>query len=158
MKQIAKSILQGLAGITVCINIISCSSNKEIRVSDAKPGDTLVVVGDERIVLVERFKPGQPNGLFDGSVKIISKNKPERLTEVNAICSMPNLPNWPAYDNVYGRWLKKGEKPGIIGGKTDWQQLIYFTETNQSKGRTHVPHWAKRLAQNLCRKGDFSDS
>ena len=82
MKQIGKSILQGLAGITICINIVSCSSKQEIRVSDAKPGDTLVVVGDERIVLVEKFKPGQPNGLFDGSVKIISKNKPERLTEV----------------------------------------------------------------------------
>ena len=158
MKQIGKSIVQGLAGITVCINIISCSSNKEIRVSDAKPGDTLVVVGDERIVLVERFKPGQPNGLFDGSVKIISKNKPERLTEVNAICSMPDLPNWPEYDNIYGRWLEPGEAAGIEGGDTDWQLLIYFDGSEQNKGSEPAPAWAQHLAQNACRKGEFQDN
>ena len=158
MKQIGKSIVQGLAGITVCINIISCSSNKEIRVSDAKPGDTLVIVGDERIVLVERFKPGQPNGLFDGSVKIISKNKPERFTEVNAICSMPDLPNWPEYDNIYGRWLEEDETPGSEGGDTDWQLLIYFNGTTQNKGRQEAPTWAQRLAKNACRKEDFRDN
>ena len=158
MKQIGKSIVQGLAGITVCINIISCSSNKEIRVSDAKPGDTLVVVGDERIVLVEKFKPGQPNGLFDGSVKIISKNKPERLTEVNAICSMPDLPNWPEYDNIYGRWLEPGEAAGIEGGDTDWQLLIYFDGSEQNKGSEPAPAWAQHLAQNACRKGEFQDN
>ena len=158
MKQIEKSILQSLAGITVCINIISCSSNKEIRVSDAKPGDTLVVVEDERIVLVDKFKPGQPNGLFDGSVKIISKNKPERLTEVNAICSMPDLPNWPEYDNIYGRWLEPGEAPGIEGGDTDWQLLIYFDGNEQNKGREPAPTWAQKLAKNACRKGKFQDN
>lgn len=158
MKQIGKSILQGLAGITICINIISCSSNKEIRVSDAKPGDTLVVVGDERIVLVDKFKPGQPNGLFDGSVKIISKNKPERLTEVNAICSMPDLPNWPEYDNIYGRWLEPGEAPGIEGGDTDWQLLIYFDGNEENKGSEPAPAWAQHLAQNACRKGEFQDN
>ena len=158
MKQVGKSILQSLAGITICINIISCNSNKEIRVSDAKPGDTLVVVEDERIVLVDKFKPGQPNGLFDGSVKIISKNKPERLTEVNAICSMPDLPNWPEYDNIYGRWLEPGEAAGIEGGDTDWQLLIYFDGSEQNKGSEPAPAWAQHLAQNACRKGEFQDN
>ena len=158
MNQIGKGILQSLAGITISINIISCSSSKEIRVSDAKSGDTLVVVGDERIVLVEKFKPGQPNGLFDGSVKIISKNKPERLTEVNAICSMPDLPNWPEYDNIYGRWLEPGEAAGIEGGDTDWQLLIYFDGSEQNKGSEPAPAWAQHLAQNACRKGEFQDN
>ena len=71
---------------------------------------------------------------------------------------MPDLPNWPDYDNIYGRWLETGEAPGAEGGNTDWQLLIYFDGTNQKKGGEEAPPWAQRLAQNACRKGDFSDN
>ena len=81
-----------------------------------------------------------------------------RLAEVNVVCSMPDLPNWPEYDNIYGRWLEDGEQPGEKGGDTDWQLLIYFDGDKKSSGEGEVPSWASRLAQNLCRKGDFRDN
>jgi hypothetical protein len=71
---------------------------------------------------------------------------------------MPDLPNWPEYDNIYGRWLEDGEQPGEKGGDTDWQLLIYFDGNKKSSGEGEVPSWASRLAQNLCRKGDFRDN
>ena len=148
-----------LAGMIIaCLSITSCSSKKEIKIADATPGDTLAIVKDETVVLVSEFKPGQPNGLFDGGIKVDSKGKPTRLAEVNVVCSMPNLPNWPEYDNIYGRWLEDGEQPGEKGGDTDWQLLIYFDGDKKSTGEGEVPSWASRLAQNLCRKGDFRDN
>ncbi len=143
--------------ILACLSITSCASQKEVRVSSATPGDVLTVVGDDKVVLVSAFKPGQPNGLFDGGIKVISNKRPTRFAEINVVCSMPDLPNWPQYDNIYGRWLKKDEQPGLEGGQTDWQLLTYFSGDKKSQGKEEVPQWANRLAQNLCRKGDFSD-
>ena len=143
--------------ILACLSITSCSSQKEVRISSATPGDVLTIVDDKKVVLVSAFKPGQPNGLFDGGIKVISDQGQPRFAEINVVCSMPDLPNWPQYDNIYGRWLKKGEQPGIKGGETHWQLLSYFNGDKKSTGKQEVPLWAYRLSQNLCRKGDFSD-
>ena len=94
----------------------------------------------------------------DQSVSASSAGLDAIRAEVNAVCSMPDLPNWPDYDNIYGRWLESGEAPGAEGGNTDWQLLIYFDGTTQNKGGEEAPPWAQRLAQNACRKGDFSDN
>ena len=130
---------------------------KETPSHEAQPGDTLVVKGGAEIRLTHTFKPGEPNGLFDGGISVTSDQSVTSTAEVNAVCSMPDLPNWPQYDNIYGRWLTDGETPGVEGGKTDWQLLLYFNGQTEEKGREPAPAWAQRLAQNLCRKGDFQD-
>ncbi|AII48110.1 hypothetical protein KR52_02915 [Synechococcus sp. KORDI-52] len=137
----------------------ACSGTPtETRLQDAKPGDALVTEGETTITLTKAFRPGTPNGLFDGGVAVSSPAAEAKAAEVNAVCSMPNLPNWPNYDNIYGRWLESGETPGAEGGNTDWQLLIYFDGTTKNKGREKAPAWAQRLAQNACRKGDFQDN
>ena len=130
---------------------------KETPSHEAALGDTLVVAGDAEVRLTHAFKPGQPNGLFDGGISVTTNGSEALQAEVNAVCSMPDLPNWPQYDNIYGRWLKDGEIPGVEGGKTDWQLLLYFDGQTKEQGRKPAPAWAERLAQNLCRKGDFQD-
>lgn len=155
-----RSILTGsmLAGMIIaCVSVTSCSTKKETKISNAQPGDTLAIVGDASVILDSPFKPGQPNGLFDGGIKVDSKDQATRFAEVNVVCSMPDLPNWPEYDNIYGRWLEDGEQPGEKGGDTDWQLLSYFDGKNVDKGQETAPRWARRLSQNLCRKGDFQD-
>ena len=147
-----------LAGMIIaCVSVTSCSSKKETKISNARPGDTLAIVGDESVILNSPFKPGQPNGLFDGGVKVNSNGRQSRLAEVNVVCSMPNLPNWPEYDNIYGRWLEDGEQAGNKGGDTDWQLLVYFNGDKKSTGKEEAPTWALRISQNLCRKSDFCD-
>ena len=131
---------------------------RETPSHEAELGDTLVVEGDTEVRLTHAFKPGEPNGLFDGGISVITDGSEGIRAEVNAVCSMPDLPNWPEYDNIYGRWLSDDEKPGVEGGKTDWQLLLYFDGEAKNKGRETAPGWAKRLAQNLCRKGDFQDN
>ena len=130
----------------------------ETRLHEANLGDALVIDGETTITLTKKFRPGTPNGLFDGGVLVGTPGMDKKRAEVNAVCSMPGLPNWPEYDNIYGRWLKSSEAPGEEGGDTDWQLLIYFDGTTQNKGGEEAPPWAQRLAQNACRKGDFSDN
>ena len=132
--------------------------SKETHLHQAKPGDVLVIDGDKRVTLTKAFKPGQPNGLFDGGVKVSDNSQITRWAEVNAVCSMPDLPGWPDYDNIYGRWLESDEQPGEEGGQTDWQLLLTFNGDKINKGREAAPSWAERLAQNACRKGDFRDN
>ena len=152
----ARRILLGTAVALLCQG---CNGTPtETRLHEAKPGDTLVIDGATTITLTKAFRPGTPNGLFDGGVSASSAGLDAIRAEVNAVCSMPDLPNWPDYDNIYGRWLESGEAPGAEGGDTDWQLLIYFDGTTQNKGGEEAPPWAQRLAQNACRKGDFSDN
>ena len=127
-------------------------SNQGNTGHEASVGDTLVVVEDAEVRLTHAFKPGQPNGLFDGGISVTTNGSVTLQAEVNAVCSMPDLPNWPAYDNIYGRRLADGETPGVEGGKTDWQLLLYFSGESKEKGRE--PVLAKRLAHNLCHKDD----
>ena len=133
------------------------SSPKEVKYQDAQPGDVLVVRDNTLIELSHPFKGGEPNGLFDGGVIVIEPDDTRRPIEINAVCSMPDLPNWPEYDNIYGRWLETDEQPGVDGGDTDWQLLMYFDGRLVNQGTEEAPPWAQRLAENLCRKGDFQD-
>ena len=130
---------------------------KEVKYQDAQPGDVLVVSDNTMIELSHPFKGGEPNGLFDGGVIVIEPDNTRKQIEINVVCSMPDLPNWPEYDNIYGRWLETDEKPGVDGGDTDWQLLMYFDGNLVNQGKEEAPPWAKRLAENLCRKGDFQD-
>ena len=153
-----KSLLPWLA-LSLAVTCQGCQTQtEETRLHTAKPGDVLVVVEDITVTLTKAFKPGTPNGLFDGGVEISSNGPTTQKAEVNVVCSMPDLPNWPDYDNIYGRWLKKDELPGDQGGKTDWQLLLKFNSDEINKGREEAPAWAKRVAQNACRKGDFRDN
>ena len=157
-KEVATTprILLAAAAALLCQ---ACNSTPtETRLHEAEPGDTLVIDGNTTITLTKAFRPGTPNGLFDGGVLVRAPGVDERSAEVNAVCSMPDLPNWPDYDNIYGRWLESSEVPGEEGGDTDWQLLIYFDGTTTNKGRQAAPSWAQRLAQNACRKGEFSDN
>ena len=129
----------------------------EIPAQRAKVGDVLITTDDVEVVLTAPFKPNQPNGLYDGGVKIKSTSTETTHHEVNAICSMPGLEGWPDYDNIYGKTINSPSDAGQEGGNTEWQLLLKFSGENISTGKKKPPAWAKRLAQNLCRKGDFDD-
>ena len=153
-------LIQAATGLSLGITVLLGCSTKtsEVRSHEAKPGDALVVVDEIIVEMTHPFKPGEPNGLFDGGVRVKLPSEETQVIEINAICSMPNLPDWPQYDNIYGRRLAKGEQPGINGGATDWQLLLHFDAEPENKGRETAPKWAARLAMNLCRKGDFRDN
>lgn len=125
--------------------------------SSAKPGDLLVQVGEQRVVLVEPFRGGEPNGLFDGVVKISGGGQPEQLLEVNAICSMPDEPKWPKYDNLYGTSVRNAASAEGRKGDTSWQVLFYFDGRKEVKMGKNPGVWLERLHDNLCRHGDFDD-
>lgn len=129
----------------------------EVPAQRAKVGDVLITTNDAQVILTAPFRPGQPNGLYDGGVKIETSSAVTTHQEVNAICSMPGLEGWPDYDNIYGKTINNPSDAGQEGGNTEWQLLIKFNGENISKGKEKPPAWAKRLAQNLCRKGDFDD-
>lgn len=145
---------------------IGCTPNRttnpvatklEVPASKAEVGDVLVNTQSTEVILTSAFKPGQPNGLYDGGVKAITKTGETFQYEVNAVCSMPGLPGWPDYDNIYGKTIANAEEAGKEGGNTQWQLLLRFNGEVISKGKENAPSWAQRLAQNLCRKGDFDD-
>ena len=147
-----------LMAIVLTIPFQGCKSlPEEVKYHNAEPGDTLVVSEKTSIELSHAFKAGEPNGFYDGGVIVAEPDNSRRMIEINAVCSMPDLPNWPEYDNIYGRWLEADEEPGVDGGDTDWQLLMYFDGRVVNQGKEEAPMWAKRLAENLCRKGDFED-
>ena len=149
---------QGLAsGCGTSPKIRDQAQINEIPAQRAKVGDVLITTDDVEVVLTAPFKPNQPNGLYDGGVKIKSTSTETTHHEVNAICSMPGLEGWPDYDNIYGKTINSPSDAGQEGGDTEWQLLLKFSGENMSTGKKKPPAWAKRLAENLCRKGDFDD-
>ena len=130
----------------------------EVPASRARVGDVLIKTKDGQVVLTAPFRSGQPNGLYDGGVKIETTTAETTHHEVNAICSMPGLEGWPDYDNIYGKTISNPSEAGKEGGDTEWQLLLKFNGQQISKGQIQTPFWAERLAQNLCRKGDFDDA
>ena len=144
--------LVGLMALTGCGFF-----TREQPQSSAKPGDLLVQVGDQRVVLVEPFRGGEPNGLFDGVVKISGGGQPEQLLEVNAICSIPDEPKWPKYDNLYGTSVRNAASAQGRKGDTSWQVLFYFDGRKEVKMGKDPGAWLGRLHENLCRHGDFDD-
>jgi hypothetical protein len=128
----------------------------EVPIQDARPGDLLVEVDGVSVHLLSDFRPGVPNGLYDGGVSVRREGQPDRLMAVSAVCSLPDLPGWPPYDNIYGRPLKDARDPTAGKGETRWQTLLPFDGIAREIGPEPSPAWAIRLARNLCRKGDFS--
>lgn len=135
----------------------------ETAVATAKPGDTLVRSGKQQVVLERAFRPGQPNGLYKGIVKVRGPEGEERRLEVNGVCSMPGLQSegWPAYDNLYGRRLAaSGGSPGSAAGGTDgerFQVLFHFDGRVEAGKAAAEQAWLSRLRDNLCRRGSFDD-
>ena len=140
--------------------ISSCHTapTQETAISEAKIGDVLVISDDTQVRLSQPFRPGTPNGLYDGAVTTLSESGQDQHFEVNAVCSMPDLPGWPSYDNIYGKPIASPSDAGSSGGETKWQSLLRFDGTVSAEGPEASPEWAERLAQNLCRKGDFDDT
>ncbi|MFM8277647.1 MAG: hypothetical protein ACKN89_11810 [Cyanobium sp.] len=128
----------------------ACSSTTEHPVAQAKPGDTLVISGDRRVVLERPFRPGMPNGLYGGVVRVSKPGQPERRLVVNGICSMPQLQaeGWPGYDNLYGRRLPSEDR---------WQVLFHFDGRIDADHTAQDLAWLTRLRDNICRRGSFSD-
>jgi len=146
--------LLGLVGV-----LAGCgNAHGEKPLSTAKPGDIVVAMGPQRLELVQPFKPGEPNGLYQGIVRLQrgTNGKPQ-LHEVNAVCSMPDLPNWPNYDNLYGKPLGSVEESKAQRGNTQWQILYHFNSAQEVKMGSNPGPWTSRLRDNLCRRGDFDD-
>ena len=71
-----------------CLTIQGCGpSLEEVRSYEAEEGDLLVRNGNTRIELTQAFKPGEPNGLFDGGVAVISQGT-EPQSRNRAVCGM----------------------------------------------------------------------
>jgi hypothetical protein len=148
-------VLLSILGATVA----ACQTMpREIPQSTAKPGDVLVRVGDTTITLVKPFRQGEPNGLFDGVIRVTEEgNSPPKLMEINAICSLPGEPGWPSYDNVYGRIVSREEEAEGRSGDTQWQVLYNFSGTEDVRMGQKPGAWTDRLRTNLCRREEFDD-
>ena len=153
-----QAIATALLSATALIGGCSSSQEQEIAAHKAEVGDVLVISENTRVVLKKPFRPGTPNGLYDGAVTALSDPEQEIHYEVNAVCSMPDLPGWPAYDNIYGKKIDTPSNAGKTGGTTEWQILLHFDGDPTNEGPKKGPEWAVRLAENLCRKGDFADA
>ena len=150
--------IRGCVGLLGLGALASCGLiAKEHPQSTAKVGDLLVQVGQQQVVLVQPFRQGEPNGLFDGVVKLSGGGQPEQLLEINAVCSMPGEPNWPAYDNLYGKSVRNAAEAKGRRGDTAWQTLFPFNGKKQVKMGKDPGPWVDRLHDNLCRRGSFDD-
>jgi hypothetical protein len=131
---------------------------RETPQATAKPGDALVRVGKTVVTLVKPFRQGEPNGLFDGVIRVTTEgNNQPVLMEINAICSLPNEPGWPSYDNLYGRILSRAEEAEGRSGDTQWQVLYKFSGIQDVRMGQKPGPWTDRLRNNLCRREDFDD-
>jgi alkylated DNA repair dioxygenase AlkB len=149
----------GISAVALALGfaLLGCTGKGEQPVSTAKPGDLLVLSGKQRLELVQAPRGGTvPNSLLGGVVRLRSEGQ-EQLYTVNAVCSMPNLPGWPTYDNLYGRELSTVAEAKNSLGKTSWQVLFHYDKVKEEKmGRDPGP-WTARLRDNMCRRGDFDD-
>lgn len=137
-----------LAGLTTAV--AACGGGRETAILRAQPGDTLVRSGQQGVVLERAFRPGIPNGLYAGVIRVVEPGRVERQLEVNGVCSMPGLQaeGWPGYDNLYGRRLPDGAR---------WQVLFHFDGRVETNTATTDLNWLGELRDNLCRRGRFSD-
>jgi hypothetical protein len=143
--------------------LTACGGAGEVPIQQAKEGDLLVKAGKSRVELVRPFKPGVPNGLYKGAVRVHRPGGAAggELHEVNAVCSIRGEPLWPTYDNLYGQPLSDRRQSGSASSNERWQVLYHFDgriETlGKAAGDTSSQPWAARLKDNLCRRGDFDD-
>lgn len=130
---------------------------RETPQAKARPGDLLVRTGGAQLTLIQGFRAAEPNSLLDGVVRL-RQGKREQLLEINAVCSMPALPGWPTYDNVYGRPLRTATEARGSSGTTRWQVLFHFNGNVEPRMGALLGTWVARLRDNLCRRGDFDDA
>jgi hypothetical protein len=152
---------QSWCGLVAVVGLLStalgaCGSARETALKNAAVGDTLVRAGDTTVMLAHAFRPGEPNALLDGAVRV-RDGAGERLLEVNAVCSLPNNPGWPAYDNLYGREIERPADAKGSSGITTWQVLFHFAGRQEARMGSSPGPWVARLRDNLCRRGDFDD-
>ena len=134
-----------------------CAGRSETPLSQAKPGDVLTRREGATVQLARTFRQAEPNALLDGAVRVRQEGGGEHLLEVNAVCSLPGTPGWPAYDNIYGRPISTVDQAKGTTGTTEWQVLFPFAGGEEVRmGRNPGP-WLTRLRDNLCRRGDFDD-
>ena len=73
-----------LLGAAVALLCQACNGTPtETRLHEAKPGDALVIDGATTITLTKEFRPGTPNGLFDGGVMVSSPGAEDRLSLIH---------------------------------------------------------------------------
>lgn len=144
------------AALLLATTLGACGGARETALQHAAVGDTLVRAGDTRVVLAHTFRPAEPNALLDGAVRV-RNGSDERLLEVNAVCSLPNSPGWPPYDNLYGRAIARPGEARGTSGTTSWQVLFHFGGRPEVRMGTSPGPWLARLRDNLCRRGDFDD-
>jgi hypothetical protein len=106
--------------------------------------------------LAHAFRTAEPNALVDGVVRVEAKGD-QQLLEVNAVCSMPNTPNWPSYDNLFGRPIHRVQEAKGATGTTRWQVLFHYDGRVETRMGGSPGPWLARLRDNLCRRGDFDD-
>jgi hypothetical protein len=148
-----------LLALSLSLGVAACQQVAvETPLATAKPGDLLVRSGEVAVRLAKPFRQGEPNGLFDGVVSLSAPagGKP-KLMEINAICSLPGEPDWPSYDNLYGRPVRQVEEATGRSGDTQWQVLYNFNSPQDVRMGQKPGSWVDRLRDNLCRRGDFDD-
>ena len=153
---------QGWAAVLcplLSVGLMACQPQaKETPQATARVGDLLVHSGDDTIRLVKTFRQGEPNGLFDGVVSLQRGDKgTPTLIEINAICSLPDEPGWPSYDNLYGRTVQNADQAKGRSGDTQWQVLYHFSGRVETRIKQKPGAWVDRLRDNLCRRGPFDD-
>ncbi len=149
------------AGMAMALGLAlaACGGRREVAVQQAKVGDPLVAVEGTRVELARAFRPGFPNGLYRGVVRVqgSAAGAGGQLYALNAVCSVPDQPGWPAYDNLYGQRigsLGEAERPPDQGRG---QVLYHFDGRIEASGGLKPTAWMQRLRDNLCRRGDFDD-
>ncbi|MEB3334261.1 MAG: hypothetical protein VKP70_04680 [Cyanobacteriota bacterium] len=150
---------RGALGLALAAGLVACQgAPRETPQAMAKPGDVLVRSGDWIVTLESPFRQGEPNGLFDGVIRLArTPGGNATLMEINAICSLPGEPGWPSYDNLHGRPIRDVAEAKGRSGDTTWQILFNFSGSQDVRMGEKPGPWVDRLRENLCRRGSFDD-
>jgi hypothetical protein len=148
-----------LMGLALAAGLSACQfASRETPQAKARPGDVLVRSGPWIVTLESPFRQGEPNGLFDGVIRLEGPTGGDAtLMEINAICSLPGEPGWPSYDNLHGRPIRSVEEAKGRSGETQWQILFNFSGGQDVRMGKKPGPWVDRLRENLCRRGSFDD-
>jgi ribosomal protein L27 len=136
--------------------LVGCGGPAERPQSKAQVGEILVRQEGTTVRLAHAFRTAEPNALVDGVVRVEAEGG-QQLLEVNAVCSMPNTPNWPSYDNLFGRPIQRVQEAKGATGTTRWQVLFHYDGRVETRMGESPGPWLARLRDNLCRRGDFDD-
>jgi hypothetical protein len=142
------------------VGLGACGGKREVPIQNAKVGDPLVEVEGTRVDLAQDFQTGVSNGLYKGAVRLTGPDHPAdgSLHALNVVCSLPDTPGWPPYDNLYGYPIRAVAEARNVGGEKRWQILYHFDGRIEGTGSLKPQAWMSRLKDNLCRRGDFDDA